>query len=260
MAQPSMMRRSTVSGTLRKSGEVALGGTSPTGAAAKGELTKFSPPPKVPKYLSVHALTVRRKLSQSTGNLHGYLAEDYHQLNWPLPKMFGKEKYGHSLIDITDPRHLVDCAQMSKKLNRLNYDQQIVDLEWRKTYKDLLDAERRLDTLFETSASKASGVARDLPLPGKGQIKAQEQLKKEIDRLMKYLLELQEQKDMYDAQQREIMSKCDDIKRTLKKENDLENLRQHMEARTRDSKSKDSPFWRTKFEIHSDPKRTGQRH
>merc|ERR1719396_176730 len=129
------MRRSTVSGTLRKSGEVALGGTSPTGAAAKGELTKFSPPPKVPKYLSVHALTVRRKLSQSTGNLHGYLAEDYHQLNWPLPKMFGKEKYGHSLIDVEvkkraasqDHRYVKECAAMSKKLVRLNYDQQIVD-------------------------------------------------------------------------------------------------------------------------------------
>merc|ERR1711988_536393 len=101
--------------------------------------------------------------------------------------MFGKEKYGHSLIDIKDPRHLVDCAQMSKKLNRLNYDQQIVDLEWRKTYKALLDAERRLDTLYETSASKTSGIARDLPAPGKGQMKAEGELKKEIEKLMKYL-------------------------------------------------------------------------
>ena len=59
-----------------------------------------------------------RKLPSSTGNLHGWLAEagltlvssepppptlfflhvsakDYSQINWPLPKMFGKEKYGY---------------------------------------------------------------------------------------------------------------------------------------------------------------------
>lgn len=64
---------------------------------------------------------------------------------------------------------------MSKRLVRLSYDQQIVDLEWRKTYKALLDAEHRNATLSVNAPQKAK-----------------DQLKKEIDGLMKYLLELQE--------------------------------------------------------------------
>jgi len=209
MASTGPLRRSQSSGTLRKSGEVTIGG-SPTGAS-QGALTKHSPPPAVPKYLSVHALTRRRKLSQSTGNLHGYMAEDYHQINWPLPKMFGMEKYGYSLIDIQDPRYLKECAAMSKKLVRLSYDQQIIDLEWRKTYKALLDAEHRQATL-----------------PINAQQKTKDMLKKEVDGYMKYLLELQEQK-----------------------ESDLEDLRMHMEQRTRDKLDPEQPFWRTKFNIHS---------
>lgn len=58
------------------SAEVALGATSPTAGAGEAALTKHSPPPAVPKYLSVHALTRKKKLPASTGNLHGYLAED----------------------------------------------------------------------------------------------------------------------------------------------------------------------------------------
>merc|ERR1719204_1550087 len=133
-----------------------MGGTHSHGPLASSDaaLTKTSPPPKVPRYLSVHALTRRRKLPNSTGNLHGYLAEDYHQINWPLPKMFGPEKYGHSLIDITDPRTLKECASMSKRLVRLSYDQQLIDLEWRKTYKALLSAEHKLATSGENASQK----------------------------------------------------------------------------------------------------------
>merc|ERR1719436_742309 len=76
-------------------------------------------------------------------------ALDYHSIRWPLPKSFGKEKYAYSLVYMEDPRYIRECAAMSKQLIRLQYDQQIVDLEWRKTYKALLDAEHRLATLFE---------------------------------------------------------------------------------------------------------------
>eukprot|EP00445_Apocalathium_hangoei_P037502 CAMPEP_0203961090 /NCGR_PEP_ID=MMETSP0359-20131031/91621_1 /ASSEMBLY_ACC=CAM_ASM_000338 /TAXON_ID=268821 /ORGANISM="Scrippsiella Hangoei, Strain SHTV-5" /LENGTH=236 /DNA_ID=CAMNT_0050895747 /DNA_START=63 /DNA_END=773 /DNA_ORIENTATION=+ len=223
------LRRTQSSGMLKKSGELAL-----AGSASQGALTKHSPPPKVPKYLSVHALTRRRKLAASTGNLHGYMAEDYHQINWPLPKMFGKEKYGYSLIDITDPRHLKESASMSKKLVRLQYDQQIIDLEWRKTYKSLLDAEHRRDTL-----------------PGNAQPKTKDMHKKEVDDYIKYLGELQEQKDMYEKSITEVYTKCDDIKLALKKESDLEDLRVFMETRTKDSLSADNAFFRTKFNIHA---------
>jgi len=219
---------------LRKSGEMTLTGPgSPTGSS-QGALTKHSPPPKVPKYLSVHALTRRRKLSASTGNIHGYMAEDYHQVNWPLPKMFGMEKYGYSLIDITDPRYLKECAALSKKLVRLQYDQQIIDLEWRKTYKALLDAEHRQDTL-----------------PANAQQKTKDTLKKEVEGYTKYLTDLQEQKDMYQLEVVEVYSRCDEIKLALKKEGDLEDLRMFMENRTKDSLSADNAFFRMKFNIHA---------
>mmetsp|Transcript_46665 Transcript_46665/g.99631 ORF Transcript_46665/g.99631 Transcript_46665/m.99631 type:complete len:231 (-) Transcript_46665:61-753(-) len=228
------MERSASSGTLRKTGEVAVGGTvlaSPSGAS-----------PKIPKYLSTTSLTRRRKLSSSTGNLHGYMAEDYTKINCPLPKMFGKEKYGYSLIDIEDPRHLEECSDMSQKLIRLSYDQQIMDLEWRKTYKALLDAEHRQRTLPENCQPKTKDI-----------------LKKEVETALKYLLELQEQKDMYENSVKEIYQECDSIKAGLKQERDLEDLRMSMEKQTKDKIHAESPFWRTKFNTKSqNSKRRGE--
>jgi len=147
--------------------------------------------------------------------------------------MFGEEKYGHSLIDIEDPRHIKDCAGMSKKLIRLSYDQQIIDLEWRRTYKALLDAEHRLATLSINAPQKTK-----------------ELLKKEVDGHMKYLLELQEQKDMYETETGFVYSRCDEIKLALKKESDLEQLRMTMQERTRKAFGTDSDFFKKKFNIY----------
>merc|ERR1719487_1421899 len=190
------MQHSASSTTLRQTGEAAVANT--------GDLSQEVP--KIPRYLSTNSLTRRRKLSNSSGNLHGYMAEDYTCLNWPLPKMFGDEKYGYSLIDIEDPRHVKECAGMSKKLIRLSYDQQIIDLEWRKTYKALLDAEHRLATLSENAQAKV----KDL-------------MKKEVENHLKYLLELQEQKDMYENNVKDVYMRCDSIKSDLKQESDLED-------------------------------------
>jgi len=199
--------------------------------------------PAVPKHLSVHALTRRRKLGSSTGNLHGYMAEDYHQTNWPLPKMFGEEKYGFSLIDITDPRYLKECASMSKKLCRLSYDQQIIDLEWRKTYKALLVAEHKLATLRPREGLPPSFVS-----------KTQDKLKKEVETAQKYLLELQDQKDLFEKEIQTVNTRCDVIKAALKKESDLEELRVHMEGRTKGQIADGDEFWRRKFNIHREKK------
>ncbi|CAE7250639.1 unnamed protein product [Symbiodinium sp. CCMP2456] len=218
------MKKSFSSGTLQKSGQATI--TSPM--AADIEM------PKLPKYLNVTNLTKFRKLPSSTGNLHGWLAEDYSQINWPLPKMFGKEKYGYSMIDIDDPRYIKECALMSQKLIRLHYDQQIIDYTWRNTYKALLTAEHRQATLPVNCAQKT----RDL-------------MKKEVDSCMKQLLELQQQKDMYEQQIKEIYDRCDAIKATIKKENDLEDLRLTMEKQTKEKISSDSPFWKAKFNIRS---------
>ncbi|CAE8689693.1 unnamed protein product, partial [Polarella glacialis] len=88
-------------------------------------------------------------------------------------------------------------------------------------------------------------------LPSNAIEKVKALLKKEVDGSMKYLLELQTQKDMYENQVKEIYSKCDSIKMTIKKENDLEDLRMTMEKGTKDKINGESPFWRTKFNIRS---------
>jgi len=237
------LRRSQSSGTLRKSGEAmaASGPLSPS--STQQAFSQTVQKPAVPKHLSVHTLTRRRKLASSTGNLHGYMAEDYHQINWPLPKMFGEEKYGHTLVDITDPRYLKECAAMSKKLVRLSYDQQLIDNEWRKTYKALLDAEHKHATLRPREGLPASFTA-----------KTQDKLKKDVDNAMKYLLELQEQKDLFEREIKQVYERCDEIKADLKKESDLEELRVHMEERTKGETPHDSEFWRRKFNIHREKK------
>mmetsp|Transcript_31677 Transcript_31677/g.73991 ORF Transcript_31677/g.73991 Transcript_31677/m.73991 type:complete len:247 (+) Transcript_31677:90-830(+) len=217
------MGRSQSSGALPRSPDATL--------TKDGEGQEL---PKIPKHLSVSALTRKRKLPKNTCNQHGFMAEDYSQLNWPLPKMFGQEKYAYSLIDIEDPRYLQDCAAMSKKLIRLTYDQQIIDLEWRKTYKALLDAEHHLKTLPPNAAEKTKKIMKDV-----------------VDQNMKYLLELQEQKDMYETCIQDVWSKCASIKATIKKETDLEDLRMALEKGTKEKIPRDSQFWRTKFNMRS---------
>lgn len=212
---------------------------SPTNATA---LTKASSAkelgltkaPKIPKYLSTSSLTKRSYLSASTGNLHGLRNEDYHATNWPLPKMFGQEKYAFSLIDIEDPRYLEECASMGRKLIRLFYDQQIIDLEWRKTYKALLDAEHRRKTLPENARQGTK-----------------DKLDREVADTKKYLLELQDQRDMYDGCIQDIYSRCDTIKKTIKKETDLEDLRMEMSNRTKGRFDPEDPFWATRFNTRS---------
>jgi len=239
----SMVLRRSVSsgairgGTLRKMGEVTVrtGGRTADSVMSDGEA-----PPKLPRYLDIKQLGMRKKLSNSTGNLHGCMAGDYSRVNWPLPKMFGDEKYAYSLIDVDDPRHVKECASLSKTLIRLQYDQQIVDLEWRKVYKALLDAEHKAH------------------LPDSAKDATKQLLKKEVDRQMKYLLELQEQKDMYEDSIQSIYAKCDAIKAELKKEADLEDLRCSMEKSTKDKIAPDSPFWRTKFNCRSQHQRGNQ--
>jgi len=203
---------------------------------------ELSPSQRIPRYLSTQSLTKRRYLSQSTGNLHGLRAEDYSGLNWPMPKMFGHEKFAYSLIDIEDERYVEECAKMSKKLIRLTYDQQIIDLEWRKTYKRLLDAEHRRATL-----------------PADCKQKTREILDDEVKTAMKYLLELQDQRDMYDSCIQDIWTRCDMIKRTIKAETDLEDLRHEMSQRTKDRVDTDDAFWKTKFNTRSPKSRRPSR-
>lgn len=186
--------------------------------------------PDVPTWLSTKSLTKRRYLAQSTGNLHGLQADEFHQTKWPLPRMFGDERYAYSLIDIEDPRYVEECANMAKRLIHYFYDQQIFDLEWRKTYKTLMRCEKRRANL-----------------PPSAQQKAKEELDKNVAKTKKYLLELQEQKDQYQGFIDKIFERCSEIKRSIKKENDLEELREEMSNRVKSRFDTSDAFWRTSF-------------
>lgn len=70
----------------------------------KGTIALAGTVPDIPEWLSTKSLTRRRYLPASTGNLHGLQAGEFHSTKWPLPKMFGEERYAYSLIDIEDPR------------------------------------------------------------------------------------------------------------------------------------------------------------
>lgn len=151
--------------------------------------------------------------------------------------MFGDEKYAYSLIDIEDPRYLDECANMAKRLIHYFYDQQIFDLEWRKVYKHLIKAEKR----------KAN-------LPASASTKAKDELEKNVTKTKKYLLELQEQKDMYQMYIDQIFERCSQIKRSIKKENDLEELREEMSNRVKHRFDPDDAFWKTTFNARRDDK------
>merc|ERR1719183_2763847 len=123
---------------------------------------------------------------------------------------------------------------MSKKLIRFFYDKQIIDLEWRKTYKALLDAEHRRATLPENARQSTK-----------------DKLDREVADTKKYLLELQDQRDMYEDSTNAIWARCDAIKRTIKKETDLEDLRQELSGRVKGRFDPEDAFWTTRFSAHS---------
>merc|ERR1712232_1327906 len=159
--------------------------------------------------------------------------------------MYGQEKYGYSLVDVElknrperaaskDHRFVKETGVMSKRLIRLNYDSQIVDHEWRKCLKRLKDAEHR----SRTCGANAPQKSRDM-------------FKAEEEAIKKELLALQEQKDLHLDAIKAVTDRCDAIKTTIKTEADLDELREHMEAQTKDKIASDSAFWRTKFDIRS---------
>merc|ERR1719171_513748 len=139
-----------------------------------------------------------------------------------MPKMFGDEKYAFSLVDIEDPRYVEEAALMGRKLTRLNYEKQIVDMEWTRTYKSLLRAEKR-----------------------------KQEIKAEIDDFKAHLLTLQEQKDMYESCIQDIWTRCHQIKESIRTENDLESLRKELSQRVQQQYAPDDEFWSTKFSLET---------
>jgi len=72
-------------------------------------------------------------------------------------------------------------------------------------------------------------------------------LEKAVQKNKKYLLELQEQKDLYQSKIDNIFDECAKIKRSIKKENDLEELRMEMTNRVKQRFSPEDVFWKTQF-------------
>jgi len=83
-------------------------------------------------------------------------------------------------------------------------------------------------------------------------------VKKEVQQHLKYLLELQEQKDMYQAHVAEVNERCDLIKGMIGKENALEELRMTLENHTKDRIPHDAAFWKTKFNTRSPTHKSAQ--
>jgi hypothetical protein len=110
------------------------------------------------------------------------MTPDHLDVQWPLPVMFGQENYSFSLIDIPDDRYAEEAGVMSQKLIRLFYDLQIVEYEWRKTYKRFLQAEDRVNHL-------TPGVLQ----------KSRDKAEKDLSDVREQLLRLQDQRDLFDS-------------------------------------------------------------
>lgn len=198
---------------------------------------------KRPDWLTTKSIKKHTYLSKATGNVHGLKSCDYSNICWPLPKMFGDEKYAFTLIDIEDPRFAADAALMGRKLTKLNYEIQIIDMEWRRTLKGLLRAEQHEASLGNAQDRSAS--------------QRRVELAERIKSYKSHLLLLQEQKDMYETCISDIWTRCDEIKKSIRQENDLESLRQECSDRVRQSYMPDDEFWEQKFNVTSPKNKTG---
>lgn len=187
---------------------------------------------KIPSWISLKTLTKKRYRLPGTGNTHALQAQDFIDNLYPLPKMFGDESYAYYLIDISDPRYLVECARMSRQLLKLQYEAQIIDIEWKRRYNELITHEHRYAALPPSASEKAKTALKD-----------------DVVHSKKQLLELQTQKDMYEKEKEKIFDRCKVIKESIKKENDLEQLREEMTNSIRQKYEPNHTFWSTQFDV-----------
>jgi len=187
---------------------------------------------RMPDHLSTKKLNKKMYLTASTGNLHGLQSDDFFRCQWPLPHMFGSEKYSHGVLDIEDSRYLKEMSTMGQNLIKVFYEEQIMDLEWRKTYKKLLLTEHRRATLSETV-----------------QQRVKDRLDKEVESIKKYLLELQDQRDLYRTITENIWGRCAAIKAIIKEEGMLEDLRYETAQRIKDEIPPGADFWDREFSV-----------
>merc|ERR1711964_94796 len=126
---------------------------------------------------------------------------------------------------------------MGRQLTRLNYEKQIIENEWRKVYKLLLRAEHHAATLPQGTSAKF--------------LKTKAELDQKRQNYLGYLLKLQEQKDIYNALTKDLMEKCQAIKKNIRRENDLEALRHECTERVRKLYKPEDDFWNQTFNATS---------
>jgi hypothetical protein len=146
--------------------------------------------------------------------------------------MFGSEEYAFSVVDIPDERYAQEAAVLSRKLIRLFYDFQIIDFEWRKTYKRFVEAEKR-------RANLTPGVLQ----------KSIEKAESDVNATREQLLRLQDQRDLFHSIWDKIWRRCDQIKSTIKRESDLERLRMELSALVKERIPHSDVFWKSKFRV-----------
>jgi hypothetical protein len=190
--------------------------------------------PKLNMNHSIKGLSTRKYLGKSTGNLHACLSNECQVHQCPLPKMFGEEKYGYTVIDIDDPRYVHEAAENSEKLNSLQSDKLIIQQVWAALYAELQQAEHRLGSLPKNAPQKTVKEKQDL-----------------CNTLKEHLLKFQQQRDMYEDEIAKIDKRCDQIKTSMAKEKQLETLREELTERTRATHPADSEFWKTTFNVSS---------
>lgn len=162
------------------------------------------------------------------------MTAEHYASKWPMPLMFGNEDYAFSLIDISDPRYSEETATMSGKLVRLYSDVQIIEHEWRKTYKHFVYAERRRDNLTPGVLQKSRDKAED-----------------EVEAARVQLLSLQDQRDLFHSLIDKVWARCAQIKASIDKERALESLRTELNDAIKQQYPMSDPFWRTKFKVRS---------
>lgn len=191
-----------------------------------------SKPTNIPPWLTPKALPMIVKPDDATDNEHCVKSLDYLNVQWPMPLMFGSELYAYSLVDIPDERYAEEAAVMSAKLMKLFYDSQIIEGQWRKTYKQFVGSETR-------KAKLTPGVS----------LRSKEKADKDLDAAKAQLLRLQDQRDLYNSTIHKIYDRCAQIKSSLIVEEGLQNLRDDLTQAVIAVHPVDDPLWSSKFSV-----------
>lgn len=198
---------------------------------------------EIPLWLSPKSLSRVVSPEPCSDNQHGIMTSDHISVKWPLPIMFGAEEYSFSLIDIPDKRYAEEAAVISRKLIRLLYDFQIIEFEWRKTYKKFIEAEKR-------KANLTPGVLQ----------KSIDKAEADVISTREQLLRLQDQRDLFHSILDKIWMRCTQIKASISKELDLESLRKELSESVKARLPISDIFWTTKFKVKLNPAKSSQKH